>query len=177
MSIVQATEIYRIVSRNDRDDESKTFCNEAETTSVPLKTAVKDKTRRCSLGIFLPKLPSKRSCSITGVDDLEQILADAADLTQLETQPVCSKDPGIGSVAAKLNLSPSQFINEENLPVYPGEILSSDSVSLDIEESVLIDTSQRESLPSENKTENCRAQKRTRVEENDVTNEKKNQNT
>lgn len=173
MSIVQATEICRLGSRNDRDEESKTFCNEAETTSVPLKTAVKDKTRRCSLGIFLPKLPSKRSCSITGVDDLEQILADAADLTQLETQPVCSKDPGIGSVAAKLNLSPSQFINEENLPVYPGEILSSDSVSLDIEESVLIDTSQRESLPSENKTENCRAQKRTRVEENDVTNEKK----
>ncbi|XP_021048712.1 kinetochore scaffold 1 isoform X1 [Mus pahari] len=173
MSIVQATQISSLGSSNDRDEESKTFCNEAETTSVPLKTAVKDKTRRCSLGIFLPKLPNKRSCSITGAADLEQILADAADLTQLETQPACSKDAGIGSVAAKLNLSPSQFINEENLPVCPGEILSSDSVSLDIEESALIDTPHKEVLPSENRTKNCRGQKRTWVEESDVTNEKK----
>ncbi|GAB1286728.1 Kinetochore scaffold 1 [Apodemus speciosus] len=173
MSIVQATEICSLVSSNDRDKESKTFCNEAETTSVPLKAVVKDKTRRCSLGIFLPKLPNKRSCSISGVDDLEQILADAADLTHLETQPVCSKDPGIGSVAAKLNSSLSQCINEETLPVYPGELFSSDSVSLDIEESSPNDTSLKEILPSENKTETCRSQKRTWVQENDVTNEKK----
>lgn len=173
MSIVQATDICSLGSSNDRDKESKTFCNEAETTSVPLKAVVKDKTRRCSLGIFLPKLPNKRSCSISGVDDLEQILADATDLTHLETQPVCSKDPVIGSVAAKLNSSLSQCINEETLPVYPGELFSSDSVSLDIEESSPNDTSHKEILPSENKADSCRSQKRTWVQENDVTNEKK----
>lgn len=173
MSIVQGTEIHSLGSSNDRDKESKTLHNEAEATSVPLKAVVKDKARRCSLGIFLPKLPNKKSCSITGVDDVEQILADATDLTHLETQPVCSQDPGIGSVAAKLNLSPSQYINEENLPVYPGEILSSDSVILDIEESAPIDTYHKEILPSENKTETCRAQKRAWVQENEVKNEKK----
>nr|XP_034351273.1 kinetochore scaffold 1 [Arvicanthis niloticus] len=173
MSIVQATEMYSLGSSNDREGESKTLHNEAETTSVPLKAVVKDKTRRCSLGIFLPKLPNKRSCSITGVDDPDQILADATDVTHLETQPVCSKDPGIGSVAAKLNLSPSQYINEENLPIYSGEILSSDSVSLDIEESAAIDTYHKEILPSENKIETRRARKRTWAQENDVTNEKK----
>ncbi|XP_052039216.1 kinetochore scaffold 1 isoform X2 [Apodemus sylvaticus] len=172
MSTVQATEICSLGSSNDRDEESKTFCNEAETTSVPLKAAIKDKTRRCSLGIFLPKLPNKRSCSITAVDDLEQILADATDLTHLETQPVCSKDSGIGSVA-KLNSSLSQCISEETLPIYPSEILSSDSVSLDIEESSPIDTSHKEILPSENKTETCSSQKRTWVQEDDATNEKK----
>ncbi|XP_028622835.1 kinetochore scaffold 1 [Grammomys surdaster] len=172
-SIVQATEMYSLGSSNNRDEESKTLHNEAETTSVPLKAVVKDKARRCSLGIFLPKLPNKRSCSITGVDDPDQILANATDVTHLETQPVCSKDPGVGSVAAKLKSSPSQYINEENLPMYPGEILSSDSVTLDIEESAPIDTSHKEILPSENKTETRRAQKRTWVQENDVTNEKK----
>ncbi|XP_031227347.1 kinetochore scaffold 1 isoform X2 [Mastomys coucha] len=173
MSIVQATEIYSLGSSNDRKEASKTSCNKAETTSVPPKAAVKDKMRRCSLGIFLPRLPNKRSCSITGVDDLEQILADATDLTHLETQPVCSKDPGTGSVAAKLNSCLSQCINEENLPIDPDEIPSSDSVSLDIEEIAPIDTSHKEILPPENKTETCRAQKRTCVQENDVTNEKK----
>ncbi|XP_036038903.1 kinetochore scaffold 1 [Onychomys torridus] len=174
MNTVQATEMYSLGSSGGRDDESNNLHNGAETTSVPLKTVVKDKTRRCSLGIFLPKLPNKRNCSITGVDDLEQIPADATDLNHLETQPVSSKDSGIGSVAARLNLSPFQYINEENLPLYPGEILSSDSVSLDIEEKALTDTCDKEILPSENKIETCNAQKRTWVQEDDnVTNEKK----
>lgn len=174
MSILQATGIYNLDSNDGRDEESKNLHNGAETASVPPKAVVKDKTRRCSLGIFLPKLPSKRNCNITGVDDLEQIPTDAANLDPLETQPASSKDSGIGSVAARLDLSPSQYINEENLPVYPGEILSSDSISLDMEEKAQIDTYCKESLLSENKIETCSAQKRTWVQEDDnVTNEKK----
>ncbi|XP_069317604.1 kinetochore scaffold 1 [Eulemur rufifrons] len=181
MSIVQATEIHNvnIVSSNandNRDEENEKSHNGAETTSVPLKTVVKDKMRRCSLGIFLPRLPNKRNCSVTGIDDLEQISADTTDLNQLETQPVSSKDSGIEYVAAKLNLSPSQYINEENLPIYPDETNSSDSISIETEEKALIKTYQKEISPSENQMEETfNSQKRTWVqeEEDDIQNEKK----
>ncbi|XP_020141537.2 outer kinetochore KNL1 complex subunit KNL1 isoform X1 [Microcebus murinus] len=182
MSIVQATEIHNvnIVSSNaedyNRDEENKKSHNGTETTSVPLKTVVKDKMRRCSLGIFLPRLPNKRNCSVTGIDDLEQISADTTGLNQLETQPVSSKDAGIEDVAAKLNLSPSQYINEENLPIYPDEINSSDSISIETEEKALIKTYQKEISPSENKMEETfNSQKRTWVQEedDDIQNEKK----
>ncbi|OWK09395.1 hypothetical protein Celaphus_00006375 [Cervus elaphus hippelaphus] len=181
MSIVQATEIHNvnIVSSNikdDRDEENKVPHNGAETTSVPLMTTVKDKMRRCSLGIFLPRLPNKRNCSVTGIDDLKQVPADTTDLNHLETQPVSSKDSGIGIVTTKLNLSPSQYINEENLPICPGEINSSDSISIDTEEKASTETYQKETSPSENKMEEtCNSQKRTWVQEgdDDIQNEKK----
>ncbi|XP_014696229.3 outer kinetochore KNL1 complex subunit KNL1 isoform X1 [Equus asinus] len=181
MSIVQATEIHNnnIASssvKDDRDEENKSSHNRTETNSVPLMTGVKDRVRRCSLGIFLPRLPNKRNCSVTGIDDLEQIPADTTDLNHLESQPVSIKDSSIGFVAAKLNLSPSQYINEENLPIYPGEINSSDSISIETEEKALIETYQKEISPSENKMEEtCNSQKRTWVqeEEDDIPNEKK----
>ncbi|XP_020728008.2 LOW QUALITY PROTEIN: outer kinetochore KNL1 complex subunit KNL1 [Odocoileus virginianus] len=181
MSIVQATEIHNvnIVSSNvkdDRDEENKVPRNGAETTSVSLMTTVKDKMRRCSLGIFLPRLPNKRNCSVTGIDDLKQVPADTTDLNHLETQPISSKDSSIGIVTAKLNLSPSQYINEENLPICPGEINSSDSISIDTEEKALTETYQKETSPSENKMEEtCNSQKRTWVQEDDddIQNEKK----
>uniref|UniRef100_UPI001A9DD998 kinetochore scaffold 1 n=1 Tax=Ictidomys tridecemlineatus TaxID=43179 RepID=UPI001A9DD998 len=180
VSEVQPTEIHNIniVSTNAKDnwdEENKNFQNEADTTSVPLKTVVKDKMRRCSLGIFLPRLPNKRNCSVTGIDDLEQIPADTTDINHLEIQQVSRKDSDIGSVAANLNLSPSEYINEENLPICPGEINSSDTISIEIEEKSLIETYQKEILPSENKMEEtCNNQKRTWVQEdNDVQKEKK----
>ncbi|KAK7810268.1 hypothetical protein U0070_010432 [Myodes glareolus] len=173
MSIAPTTEMYNLGYSDGRDEESENHTG-AETTSLPLKAIVKDKTRRCSLGIFLPKFPNKKNCSITVVDDLEQIPADGTDVNHLETQLVSSKDSDIGAVAAKLNLSPSQYINEENLPVYPDEIFSSDSISIDTEEKALIDTYYKEILPSECKIEVCNAPKRTWVQEDDnVISEKK----
>ncbi|XP_037017694.2 kinetochore scaffold 1 [Artibeus jamaicensis] len=180
VSRVQATEICNMntVSNNVKDDrdENKFFHNESETNSLPLVTFVKDKVRRCSLGIFLPRLPNKRNCSVTGIDDLEQVPSDTADLNHLETQLVSNKDLGIGFIAAKLNLSPSQYINEENLPIYPGEINSSDSISIETEEKSLIKTYEKEISPPENKMkETCNSQKRTWVQEDDddIQNEKK----
>ncbi|XP_058397227.1 kinetochore scaffold 1 isoform X2 [Diceros bicornis minor] len=181
MNIVKTTEIHNdnVVSnsvKDDRDEENKISHNGAETNSVPLTTGVKDKVRKCSLGIFLPRLPNKRNCSVTGIDDLEQIPADTTDLNHLESRPVSSKDSSIGFIATKLNLSPSQYINEENLPIYPGEINSSDSISIETEEKALIETYQKEISPSENKMEEtCNSQKRTWVqeEEDDIQNEKK----
>nr|XP_019581038.1 PREDICTED: protein CASC5 [Rhinolophus sinicus] len=181
ISIVQATEIHNINTassnvKDNRDEENKISHSGAETNAVPLMTAVADKVRRCSLGIFLPRLPKKRNCSVTGIDDLEPILSDTTDLNHFETQPVSSKDSGIGFIAAKMNLSPSQYINEENLPTYPGEINSSDSISIETEEKALIETYPEEISPSENKMEEtCNSQKRTWVQEedDDIQNEKK----
>ncbi|XP_032199192.1 kinetochore scaffold 1 isoform X1 [Mustela erminea] len=180
MSIVQATEIHSINTmpsnvEDDRDEESKISHNGTETNSVPLTTVVRDKVRRCSLGIFLPRLPNKRNSSVTGINDLKQFQADTTDLSHLEAQPVFSKESSIEFGAAKLTLSPSQYINEENLPIYPGEINSSDSITIETEEKSLIETYQKEVLPSENKTrETCNSQKRTWIqEEDDMQNEKK----
>nr|XP_010596649.1 kinetochore scaffold 1 [Loxodonta africana] len=182
VTIVQATDKHNtdIVCTNakdDRNEEDKNSHIGAETNSVPLMTVIKDKNkvRKCSLGIFLPRLPNKRNRSVTGIDDLEQIPADTTDLNHLETQPVFSKDSGIGVVAAKLNLSPSQYINEENLPTYP-EMNSSDSISIETEEKTFTETYQKEISPSENKAEETyTSQKRTWVQEedDDIQNEKK----
>ncbi|KAF6130650.1 kinetochore scaffold 1 [Phyllostomus discolor] len=181
MSRVQATEICNTntVSNNvqdDRDEENTFFHNGSETNSLPLMTFVKEKVRRHSLGIFLPRLPNKKNCSVTGIDDLEQVPSDTTDLNHLETQLVSKKDLGIGFIAAKLNLSPSQYINEENLPMYPGEINSSDSISIETEEKSLIKTYEKEISTPENKMkETCNSQKRTWVQEDDddIQNEKK----
>ncbi|KAM9645637.1 outer kinetochore KNL1 complex subunit KNL1 isoform 2-T2 [Trichechus inunguis] len=179
MSIAQATDkhidIVSTNAKNDRNEENKNSHNGAEINSVSFMTVVKDKVRKCSLGIFLPRLPNKRNCSVTGMDEREEIPADTTDLNHLETQPVFSEDLGVGIVAAKLNLSPSQYINEENLPTYP-EINSSDSISIETEEKTLIDTYQKEISPSENKAEETyTSQKRTWVQEedDDIQNEKK----
>lgn len=181
MSRMQATEICNTntVSNNikdDRDEENKFFHNGSETNSLPLMTFVKEKARRCSLGIFLPRLPNKRNCSVTSIDDLEQVPSDTTDLNHLETQLVTNKDLGTGFIAAKLNLSPSQYINEENLPLYPGEINSSDSISIETEEKSLVKTYEKEISTPENKMkETCNSQKRTWVQEDDddIPNEKK----
>ncbi|XP_058149924.1 outer kinetochore KNL1 complex subunit KNL1 isoform X2 [Dasypus novemcinctus] len=177
---MQATEMHNnIVSNSVKDNrsEERNSHNGAAINSVPVMTVVKDrnKVRRCSLGIFLPRLPNKRNCSVTGIDEQEQISADTSDLNYLETQPVSSKDSGPGFVVAQLDLSPSQYINEENLPMYPGEINSSDSISIGTEGKALIETYQREILLSQNKVEEtCNSQKRTWIQEDDDTqNEKK----
>ncbi|XP_010622989.1 kinetochore scaffold 1 isoform X2 [Fukomys damarensis] len=179
MTIVQSTEIDNINidssgAKHNKIEENKNSHNGDETTSAPLKTVVKDKMR-CSLGIFLPRLPNKRNCSVTGIDDIEQIPVDTTALSHSETQPVSSKDSGIRSVAAKLNLSPSQYINEENLPMYSGEINSSESISIEIEGKPLIEKYQKEISPSEDKMEETsNSQKRTWVQDDDdVENEKK----
>ncbi|ELW48160.1 Protein CASC5 [Tupaia chinensis] len=180
MSIAQDTEIHdiNIVSsdanaKDNGDEENKNSHNEVEINSVPLKTVIKDKARRCSLGIFLPKLPNKRNCSVTGIDDLEQTPEDTTGFNPLETQPISSKDSNIGSLGAKLNLSPSQYINEEDFPVCPGEINSSDSISIETEENALIEMYQKE-VSSENKVEKiCSSQKRTWVQEEDDTHKEK----
>ncbi|XP_058522044.1 kinetochore scaffold 1 isoform X2 [Ochotona princeps] len=176
-SVAQVTEMHDTVSNNvqDNKNENKNSNNGSETASDQLK-ALKDKMRRHSLGIFLPRLPNKRNCSITVTDDPEQVAANTTVVNQIESQPASSKESVITSVAAKLNLSPSQFINEEHLPSCPGEINSSDSICLEAEDKTLIETHQNEISPSENKVgETLNQQKRTWVqdEETDIPNEKK----
>ncbi|KAM4829554.1 outer kinetochore KNL1 complex subunit KNL1 [Thomomys bottae] len=176
-SKVQTKEIHNIVSNDAKDnrEQEKNSHNGSESTSVPLMTTGRDKRRKCSLGIFLPRLPNKRNCSVTGIDDPEQIPANSTNLKHLEILPVTNKDLDSGSVSSKMNLSPSQYINKENLPTYPGETNSSDSISVEIEENTLIETDQKATLPSDSKMEEtCFSHKRTWVQEGEaVSNEKK----
>ncbi|KAM6202506.1 outer kinetochore KNL1 complex subunit KNL1 [Rhynchocyon petersi] len=180
MGIMHATDKHNIdmVSSNPEDDrieENKNFHKGSEVTSESLTRVVKDKVRKCSLGIFVPRLPNKRNHSVTSMDDLEPIPANITDANHLETHPICNKDSGIGFIATKLNLSPSQYINEENLPVCP-EINFSDSISIENEENTLIETDQKEIAPFENQAEEtCTSQKRTWVQEDEdnIQNEKK----
>ncbi|XP_042543581.1 kinetochore scaffold 1 isoform X2 [Dipodomys spectabilis] len=171
-SVLQTKEINNIVSNDasdNKDEENKNSHSGSESMSIPLNTAGKDKMRRYSLGIFLPRLPNKRNGSVTGIDETEQIPADSTDLNHLEILPVSNKDLGTGSVVPKMNLSPSQYINEENLP---GEINSSGSISTETEENILIETDQK---ATDNKMEEtCISHKRTWVQEGDaVSTEKK----
>ncbi|XP_055989941.1 kinetochore scaffold 1 [Sorex fumeus] len=178
-NMVQATEMHNISTvtnkvNDDGDEGDRTSHNVVKTNPVP-RTARKDKVKRYSLGIFLPRLPNKRNCSVTDMDELDQMPAEATDLNCVETQPVSGKNSGIGFVTTKLNLSPSQYINEENLPIDPGEINFLDSVSLEVDEKALFETNQKEISSPENKMEeNCNSQKRVWVqEEYDTQNEKK----
>ncbi|XP_075387074.1 outer kinetochore KNL1 complex subunit KNL1 [Tenrec ecaudatus] len=173
ISIVQHIDKHTTESSNAKNKEHKNSHNVSEINSVPLMTVVKDanKMRKRSLGIFLPRLPNKRSHNVTGTDDLEQIAADTTDLNHLETQHVFNKNSGIACSAAsnlnKLNLSPSQYINEENLPVFP-ETNSSDSINIETEGKTFIDIYQKGITSSENNMEETFAsQKRAWVQEDD----------
>lgn len=57
--------------KDDRDEENKSFYNRIEINFVLLMIGVKDRVRRCFLGIFLFRLLNKRNCSVIGIDDLE----------------------------------------------------------------------------------------------------------
>lgn len=170
----QLLELVTNKVKDDADEGNKISQNVAETNPVP-RTAKKNKMKRCSLGIFLPRLPNKRNCSVSGMNNLDQIPADATDLNCIETQPVSGKDSDTELVATKLNISPSQYISEETLPISAAEINSSDSITLEMEENALTETYQKVTSASENKmVENCNSQKRIWVqEEDDTQNEKK----
>lgn len=170
----QLLELVTNKVKDDADEGNKISQSVAETNPVP-RTAKKNKMKRCSLGIFLPRLPNKRNCSVSGMNNLDQIPAHATDLNCIETQPVSGKDSDTELVATKLNISPSQYISEETLPISAAEINSSDSITSEMDENALTETYQKATSASENKmVENCNSQKRIWVqEEDDTQNEKK----
>ncbi|XP_072481507.1 outer kinetochore KNL1 complex subunit KNL1 isoform X2 [Notamacropus eugenii] len=151
MTETQNTEIGTNNTKNI-EDEGKAYSSNGDATySVPLKTVVKDtiKAKRYSLGIFLPKLPNKRNCSVTGMDALEHNSVDLTDLNSLEIQPVNKKNSDLMSALTESHLSPSQYINEEHLPLDPEESNSSESISIEAKGKAVVETCQQETQPPE----------------------------
>ncbi|XP_051829611.1 kinetochore scaffold 1 [Antechinus flavipes] len=169
----QNTKIETDNAKNTKD--GKTCSYGVASDSLPLKTVVKDKikAKRYSLGVFLPKLPNKRNCSVTGMDALEPNSIDVTDLNILTTQPVNKKNSNLISMLTESHLSPSQYINEEHPPLDPEESNSSESVSIETKEKALIETCQQ---PSESTVKEIfNSQKRLLVqgEDDSVPSEKK----
>ncbi|XP_007480115.2 kinetochore scaffold 1 isoform X2 [Monodelphis domestica] len=155
--------------KNDKD-EVKLYSCIGDTSSVFLKAVEKNKikARKYSLGIFLPKLPNKRNCSVTGMNALEHISGDLTDGNSLETQLVNNKNSNLICALKKPPMSPSQYINEELIPLDPEESNSSESISIEIEEKASIETCQQKIQPPESTAkEISNSQKRLRVKGDD----------
>ncbi|XP_074091210.1 outer kinetochore KNL1 complex subunit KNL1 [Macrotis lagotis] len=172
------TQDINIETSNAKTEGKPYSWNGNESDSVPLKVTVKDKikAKRYSLGIFLPKLPNKRNCSVTGMDALEHNLVDLTDLNNLETQPINKKNSNLMSALKEPHLSPSLYINEEHLPLDPEESNSSESISIETEGKTLIETCQQKIQPPESTMKEIfNSQKRLLVqgEDDNVPSEKK----
>ncbi|XP_036592580.1 kinetochore scaffold 1 [Trichosurus vulpecula] len=175
------TQNTKIGTNNAEDikDEGQAYSYTGDASySVPLKTVVKDKikAKRYSLGIFLPRLPNKRNCSVTGMDALEHNSVDLTDLNTLEAQPVNKKNSDLMSALTEPHLSPSQYINEEHLPLDPEESNSSESISIETKGKALVETYQQEIQPLESTVKEIfNSQKRLLVqgEDDSIPSEKK----
>ncbi|XP_043836491.1 kinetochore scaffold 1 [Dromiciops gliroides] len=159
---------------NNIKDEGKSYSSNGDASHSVLKDKIK--ARRYSLGIFLPKLPNKRNRSVTGMNALEHDPVESTDLNILETQPVNKKNSNLMSALTEPHLSPSQYINEEPLPLDPEENNSSESISIETEGKTLPESCQKEiQLPESTGKETFTSQKRLLVqgEDDSVPSEKK----
>ncbi|XP_019374553.1 PREDICTED: protein CASC5 isoform X2 [Gavialis gangeticus] len=131
--------------------------------------------RKIRLGIFLPKLPNNRNCNTSNAEDLNK--AEEKEKTAVpEVNLVTRETPE--NTCLKHNLSPSQFIAEELLPVFPEEMDSNDSLSCDPPDGALSVMDKKEIFPnkrnSHEEQEICSNQKRAiEQEEKELQNGKK----
>uniref|UniRef100_A0A8B9PG43 Kinetochore scaffold 1 n=2 Tax=Apteryx owenii TaxID=8824 RepID=A0A8B9PG43_APTOW len=84
------------------------------------------------LGIFLPKLPNRRNPSVSSVQDINAKSPGKVEAPVSEVSPDTGESPD-GNNSSGQNLSLSQFIAEEFLPVCPEEMDSNESVSSELE--------------------------------------------
>uniref|UniRef100_A0A8C7EDJ6 Knl1 C-terminal RWD domain-containing protein n=1 Tax=Nothoprocta perdicaria TaxID=30464 RepID=A0A8C7EDJ6_NOTPE len=80
------------------------------------------------LGIFLPKLPNRRNPSISSEQDINVKSSGKMGAVISEVRPDPAESPD-GNNCSEQNLSLSQFIEEEFLPVFPEEMDSNESVN------------------------------------------------
>ncbi|XP_028933686.1 kinetochore scaffold 1 isoform X2 [Ornithorhynchus anatinus] len=81
----------------------------------------KSKVGRHSLWVFLPKLPNRRNCSVTGVEGPEERPEVLYDQQFLDSQPSTSQAGNFAFFDAQTKLSPTGYISEEFLPGAPEE--------------------------------------------------------
>ncbi|XP_068800391.1 kinetochore scaffold 1 isoform X2 [Struthio camelus] len=111
-------------------------CLESEVVPIDanLGRALKDKYQGINvpLGIFLPKLPNRRNPSVSSVQDINAKSLGKVEAPVSEVSPDTGETPGDNN-SSRQNLSLSQYIAEEFLPVCPEEMDSNESVSSELE--------------------------------------------
>ncbi|XP_047921033.2 kinetochore scaffold 1 [Anser cygnoides] len=105
-----------------------------ESGAAPIGTnlgmALKDKYQGINvpLGIFQPKLPSRRNPSVSNVQDVNVKSSDKVEALVSEVNLNTGEAPDY-TKSSRQNFSPSQFIAEEFLPICQEAMDSNDSVS------------------------------------------------
>ncbi|KYO28353.1 protein CASC5 isoform A [Alligator mississippiensis] len=132
--------------------------------------------RKIRLGIFPPKLPNNRNCNTSNAQDLNTKAEEKEKTAVPEVNLVTRETPE--NTYFKHNLSPSQFIAEELLPVFPEEMDSNDSLNCDPPDGALSVMDNKEIFPnkrnSHEEQEMCSNQKRAiEQEEKELQNGKK----
>ncbi|XP_062433654.1 kinetochore scaffold 1 [Rhea pennata] len=145
--------------------EEQNMCLEpgAAPLHANLGMALKDKYQgiKVPLGIFLPKLPKRRNLSVSSVQDINAKSSGKAEAPVSEVGPDNSETPDDNNSSGQ-NLSLSQFIAEEFLPLCPEEMDSNESVSSELEgdcNEINKEISHSERTQSE-KTKACNSPKR-----------------
>ncbi|XP_035183297.1 kinetochore scaffold 1 [Oxyura jamaicensis] len=153
-----------------------------ESGAAPIGTnlgmALKDKYQGISvpLGIFQPKLPSRRNPSVSNVQDINAKSSDEVEALVSEANLNTGAAPDY-TKSSRQNFSPSQFIAEEFLPICQEAMDSNDSVSFGSVEDGCNDINKRDVSHNEKtkceETKTCNSTKRALEQDEDLQSLKK----
>nr|XP_010309595.1 PREDICTED: protein CASC5 [Balearica regulorum gibbericeps] len=129
------------------------------------------------LGIFQPKLPNRRTPSVSSVQDINAKSSDKGEAPVSEVSVNAGETPG-NQKSSRQNFSPSQFIAEEFLPVCLEEMDSNESVSSEFVENACNEISKKQISHNEQnqyeETKTCNNTKRALgLDEEDLQSPKK----
>ncbi|XP_065694962.1 outer kinetochore KNL1 complex subunit KNL1 [Patagioenas fasciata] len=148
------------LGKNTVDDPKNSFptkeqedaCLESGAAPVGanLGMAPKDKYQGLNipLGIFQPKLPNRRNPSVSSVQDVNAKPPDKGGAPVSEMSENAGGTPG-NQKSSRQICSPSQFIAEELLPVFPEEMDSNESVSPEFMENACTEISKNQNSHNE----------------------------
>ncbi|XP_009986143.1 PREDICTED: protein CASC5, partial [Tauraco erythrolophus] len=149
-----------------KGQESTCLESGAAPIDANLGIALKDKFQGINvpLGIFQPKLPSRRNPSVSGVQDINAKPSDKGEAPVSKVSVNAGETPA-NKKSCWQNFSPSQFIAEEFLPVCLEEMDSNESVSSELMEDACHEISKNQISHSEKnqfeETQTCNSTKRT----------------
>ncbi|XP_069713296.1 kinetochore scaffold 1 [Phaenicophaeus curvirostris] len=113
-----------------KEQEDASLESRAAPVEANVGVTLKDKYQGLyvPLGIFQPKLPSRRPASVSGVQDTCAKASDKSEAAVSEVSVDAAETPG-NKKPGQQNFSPSQFIVDEFLPICLEEMDSNESVS------------------------------------------------
>ncbi|XP_010129115.1 PREDICTED: protein CASC5 [Chlamydotis macqueenii] len=160
--------------------EQENTCVESGTAPIDanLGMALQDKYQGINvpLGIFQPKLPSRRTPSVSSVQDLNAKSSDKGEVPVSEVSVNTGTTPG-NKKPSRQNFSPSQFIAEEFLPVCLEEMDSNESVSSELLENACNEIGKNQISHSEKnqfeETKTCNTKRALEQDEEDLQSPKK----